>query len=105
MTLAARLDQTIKAAGVPILGVSISDDANRATWLVYPADLQAAAQPIIAAFVLPTPAQLADEDAQRDTNRKELQAVAVALWECITAPTLTKAQLKNRIVAIYKALP
>lgn len=102
--LAGYLDGAIRAAGVGIDGVSIGDDSNRATWRVTPETLQAAAQPIIDAFVMPTPAQMADEDAQRETQDKKLQAVALALWEAIPNPTMTKAQLKARAIALYKAL-
>lgn len=104
MTLAERLDLAIRAAGVAITGVSIGREEDRATWRVVPASLQAAAQPTIDAFVFPTPAQLLDEDAQREINEKKLQAVAMALWECIPVPTMTKAQLKARAIAIYKTL-
>jgi len=99
-----RLDQQIKAAGVAIDGVSIGDPSNKATWRVSPSNLQAAAQPVIDAYADPTTTVLFDEQAQRETNEKKLQAVALALWECIPAPTMTKAQLKNRIIAIYKTL-
>jgi hypothetical protein len=104
VSLAARLDQALRAANIAITGVSLGEYDNKATWKVRPANLQAAAQPIIDAFVIPTPAQIADEEAQTDTNRKELQAVALALWECIPAPTMTKVQLRNRIIALYKTL-
>jgi hypothetical protein len=103
-SVASKLDQAIRAAGVPITGVAIGDNTNRATWLVRPFALQAQAQPIIDGFVLPTAAQIADEDAQRDVNDKKLQAVALALWECIPSPLLTKVQMKNRAMAIYKTL-
>lgn len=46
----ARLDAAIKAAGVPIVGVSMGDITNKATWRVHPAALQAAAQATIDAF-------------------------------------------------------
>lgn len=100
----ARLDQAIRAAGVAIDGVFIGIEADRSTWRVSPDYLQTAAQPIIDAYVKPTAAQLADEDAQRDVNEKKLQAVALALWEAIPAPTMTKVQLKARAIAIYKTL-
>jgi hypothetical protein len=102
--IAAYLDAAIRAANVAIAGVSIVDESNKATWTVQPASLQAQAQPIIDGFVLPTAAQIADEDAQRDVNDKKLQAVALALWECIPSPLLTKVQMKNRAMAIYKTL-
>ena len=48
---------------------------------------------------------LVDEDAERETGNKRVMAVALALWECIPAPTMTKAQLRSRAKAIYKGLP
>lgn len=104
LNLAGRLDQAIRAANIAITGVSIGDFENKATWTVRPSTLQAAAQPIIDAFAMPTPAQVADEAALADTTRKELQAVAMGLYECIPAPTMTKLQLRNRIIAIWKSL-
>lgn len=103
-SLAAYLDAAVRAAGVPIEGVSMEDLNDRATWKVTPASLQPQAQPIIDAFVLPDAATVLAEDAQRETSEKKLKAVALALWECIPAPTMTKAQLAARAVAIYKAL-
>lgn len=98
------LDQAIKAAGIAIDGVSVGDPNNRATWKVSPADKQAQAQPIIDAFVIPSAAVIADDDAEAQTQDKRLKAVALGLWECIPAPTMTKAQLAARIKAIYKTL-
>lgn len=102
--LTAYIDEAIRAAGVPIDSISIGDYTNRATWTVRPVSLQAQAQPIIDAYADPTPAQLLDEDAQRDVNERKLQAVALALWEAIPNPTMTKAQLKARAIALYKTL-
>lgn len=45
-----RVTAAIVTAGVAIEGVSIADGANKATWLVTPSSLQAAAQPTIDAF-------------------------------------------------------
>lgn len=103
-TTAERLSQALMTAGVSVVGVSIGLEGDRTTWRVQPSNLQASAQPVIDAFVLPSAGQLLDEDAQRETQEKKLQAVAVALWECIPSPTMTKAQLKARAVAIYKTL-
>lgn len=102
--LAERLDKAIRAAGVAIVGVSIGSEQDRSTWRVEPATLQAAAQPVIDSFEAPTPNTLLDEAAVRDTSRKELRAVAEALWECIPNPTMTKAQMRVRAIAIYKVL-
>jgi phage terminase Nu1 subunit (DNA packaging protein) len=66
--------------------------------------MQPLAQPIIDAYVEPSAADVLDEQARRDVNEKKLQAVAVALWECIPSPKLTRAQLKARAIEIYKAL-
>ena len=101
---AGRLKAAIKVAGVAIDDVWIGDEDNRSTWRVRPESLQAQAQPIIDAYVDPTPAQLADEHAERETTDKKVMAVALALWECIPAPTMTKAQLRSRAKAIYKGL-
>lgn len=48
--LATRLDRTLRAAGLAIIGVSIGDPLNRATWKVQPVSLQATAQPTIDTF-------------------------------------------------------
>lgn len=104
MTLANRLKQQLNAASVSVTDVSIGRSADKSTWLVEPSSLQAEAQPIIDAYVDPTPAQLSDEDAERETTNKRIMAVALALWECIPAPTMTKAQLRSRAKAIYKGL-
>jgi hypothetical protein len=108
MILAADIDEALRAAGIPILGVAITN-GDRAKWRVdfAPSATQAhkvAAADLIAAFVEPTDATRLDQQAQRDTSDKKLQAVAMALWECIPTPTMTKLQLRNRIVAIYKTL-
>lgn len=102
--IATYLDKALRAAGLPIEGVSIGDTANKATWRVVPSTLQASAQPLIDAFVMPDAATLLSDDAQRETGEKKLKAVALALWECIPAPTMTKAQLVARAIAIYKSL-
>ena len=102
--LAARLKNAIQAAGVAITDVSIGDEAIRSTWRVHPASLQAAAQPTIDAYTDPTPNTLLDHFADQRIGEKALMAVAQALWECIPAPTMTKAQLKARAKAIFKTL-
>jgi hypothetical protein len=102
--IASRLKAAVQASAA-ITDVSIGDANDRSTWRVHPASLQAQAQPTIDAYVEPTPAQLADEDAERETGDKKVLAVALALWECIPAPTMTKAQLRARAKAIYRSLP
>lgn len=77
--LTGRIDRAIKAVVPSILGVSIGDPANKATWRVQPASLQAAAQPTIDAFNPNDPAILAAErdamitsEAARDIIRAML---------------------------------
>lgn len=101
---AARLDKALRAAGVAIDSVSIGRDDDRATWRVLPATLQAAAQPIIDAFVLPTPAQVLDEDAIRDVDMKALKAVVIEIYPYLGAGKPTLAQLRANIIARYKTL-
>ena len=104
MSIAERVDKALRAAGLAITGVSIPEPLNRATWHVHPAALQSAAQPIIDAFVLPTTADDVAECAEREVGERKMQAVALALWECIPSPKLTRAQLRARAVEIYKTL-
>ena len=103
LSLAARLDAAIRAAGHPITGVSLVD-GDKSTWRVQPASLQAAAQPVIDAFVEPTPQQLADERAIEEADLKILKAIVMELHAIIPAPKPTLAQLRNAIIARYKAL-
>lgn len=102
------VEDTLRAAGVPVVGVFCPSD-DKATWRVdfAPEATQAhrdQATALIAAWVPPTPATLLDRNAQRDVDDKKLRAVAQALWECIPAPTKTKAQMRDRAIAIYKTL-
>ena len=108
MIYAAELDEALRAAGIPIIGVSINGN-DRTTWRVdfAPSATQAhrdAAVAVIVAFLEPTEATRLDKLAQIDTSDRKLQAAVMALWECVPAPTMTKVQLRNRIIAIYKTL-
>lgn len=108
MVFANDVEAVLRAAGVPLIGVSVPSD-DKATWRVdfAPDATQAQrdqAAALIAAFTPPTPNTLIDRDAEIRTGEKALTAVALALWECIPAPTMTKAQLKARAKAIFKTL-
>lgn len=108
-TVVELLSREILAAGVPITGVSIGTMTDKTTWRIdflpnASPEQRATGATVMAAFVLPTAQQLADEDANEQTQTKALKAVALALWECIPAPTMTKAQLAARVKAIYKTL-
>lgn len=108
MTLSSNVDDTIRGAGVPILGVSCPSN-DKATWRVdfKPEATQAqrdqAAQ-IIAAYTLPTPNTLLDREASGAFLDKKTRALLQALYECIPAPTMTKAQALKRAIDIYKTL-
>jgi len=44
------------------------------------------------------------DEAAIDVDQKVLKAIVLGLWECIPNPTLTKAQLRTRILAIWRGL-
>jgi hypothetical protein len=107
-SVAGLVDTAVRAAGIPIDGVSIGVVANRATWVCHfqaaatPAQ-QAQAQTILDTVVVDAPTQ-SDATAIEEVDLKVLRAVSVALWECIPSPLLTKPQLRARAIAIWKSL-
>jgi hypothetical protein len=107
MNLNERIDRAVRAAGIAIDGVSIGDPENRATWRVSPSALQAAAQPIIDAFVIPDAQILADEEADLESNRKIIRALARECYDAIPAnpnKPATFTDFMQRIKARYRAL-
>lgn len=102
MNTAPRLDAALKAAGVPILGVSIGDEANRATWRVSPASLQAQAQPTIDAFD-PNAQSVIDADvaaqAALTAQQKDLVAT-LGLVAQQTDPNWGTKTLAQKIAAV-----
>lgn len=102
--MAERVEAAIRAVVPSITGVSFGSVGDKSTWKVQPASLQAQAQPVIDAYTEPTPNTLIDEFAEQRIAEKALNAVALALWECIPAPTMTKLQLRARAKAIFKTL-
>ncbi|MEK9810445.1 MAG: hypothetical protein VW362_08355 [Candidatus Nanopelagicales bacterium] len=76
------MEQAIKAAGVPITGLSIGDVRQRGTWRVQPASLQAQAQPIIDAFDPNDPALAhaeVTEQAQATSRQKDILATCALI--------------------------
>src|SRR3990167_5869359 len=67
--VAGPLSRALRAAGIPIVSVSIGDVTNKATWRVQPPELQPQAQPIIDAFDPSAPAILA---AELDTEARQM---------------------------------
>ena len=113
--LAARLDRAVRAAGVPIVGVSIGDPANRATWTVQPSSLQVSAQPTIDAFNPLDPAYETEElDAEvraaLDNERLTASVVWVILKQMYPADTDAQTKTKfgvarTRIINAYLTTP
>jgi len=91
-SVAACVERAIRAAGVPITGLSLGRLGDKATWRVEPAALQAAAQPHIDAFdpVL----GLVQGRALEDSRREDLIALVALMvrgrdvpgWQLLTTP-------------------
>ena len=103
----------IRAAGVPIVGVSIGDATDRTTWKVQPSSLQSAAQPTIDSFDPDDPAyEQAELDAAvthaLDGERLSSAIVWVILKQMFPADTDAQTRTKfgvarTRIIDAYKS--
>ena len=113
--IAARVYSAIRAAGVPIVSVSIGAEADKGTWKVQPSNLQGAAQPTIDAF---NPSDLAHDKADLDAEVKAAldneRLTAAVVWTILKQmyPADTDAQTKTkfgvartRIITAYKDRP
>lgn len=109
--LTGRLDRAIKAAGVPIVSVSVGDQANRATWTVQPSILQAAAQPTIDAFNVNAPAHAdAELDAAVKGALDQERLYSAIVWTIIDtySPPATVAKYaaaRTKIINAYRLKP
>lgn len=106
MVMADDVDAALRAAGVPITGVSVPSD-NKETWRVEftPEATQAdrdTAAAVIAAFVIPTPNTLFDKFAEVRLNEKAIKSWAKAIWEAIPAPVTDWNDTKQRAKTIFK---
>src|SRR4051812_32557146 len=110
-TLPIVLDRALRDAGIPIDGVSIGNANDRSTWKAIYQVAATAAQRLQGDNILAT---LSADDVATNANLKAdlaviladmdvEKAMAQALWECIPAPTMTKLQLRNRVIALLKA--
>lgn len=110
MNLAYALRRTIIAAGVAIQEVEIGDPANKATWRVQPANLQAAAQATIDAFNPNAQATIDADDTARfgewSRNKDVLTFCAlvvrsrgIAAWNAMTIQQKKDATLAEADVA------
>ena len=108
---AQRLDTALKSAGVPIVGVSIGNEADRTTWKASPLTLQPQAQPTIDVFD-PAAAPVVDTELDgeiRDSldNERLISAVVWAIIDQFLPPaTITKYNTAGtKIIAAYKTQP
>lgn len=115
ISVAAGLDAALKAAGIPIVGVSIGSEADRATWAVQflpqaTAAHRTQAASIVGSFNADDPAHADTELAQRFDGDRLFKAKAISdlAFRLGKAPgALTPAEIaaeRTRIVNIYKAL-
>lgn len=117
---AERLTRVLQGAGVSVISVTIIDAANKATWMVTPSSLQAAAQPIIDAFNANDPAfAITEADAKTDAVFADIiDDVLTALieqWDAMhaesTAGTLKgnaslyKQRIRSRVRVLRRAKP
>lgn len=111
--LAYGLDKALRRAGIPILGVSIGVEADRATWAVHYTDSATAQQKtdgaaIVAAYQLAADTALVDElAAQQIDGLKAIKAAVIcALWGRLgRQPTGAEINAeRTRFLNIYKAL-
>lgn len=111
VNVAARLDRALRAAGHPIIGVSIGRRDDRATWRVHPAELQEQAQPAIDAFNENDPAHEAAELDAQVTARLDTERIFSALvWAIIDTysppATVTKyTAARTKIINAYRTKP
>lgn len=113
MAIAAALDRALRAAGIPIDGVTVGSDLDRATWhAIYQAiattEQRALGDTLIATFDPTAPAVVATEQdmsAQRDVEMNvALQAVMRVTWKYLPAGKPTLTAFAQEIKAAYKAL-
>lgn len=105
------VDRALRDAGIPIDGVSMGDPVNRATWRVFYSASATPAQRAQGDALLTTldpqdPVTIANVKADLSitlADTEVLKAVTQALWECIPVPTLTKIQLRARILQLLRS--
>jgi hypothetical protein len=103
-TIAGVVDAALRAAGVPIQGVSIGDPANRATWIAQFDPAATAAQRTTAATVLSTVAVDAAAQAAQDARDAQTQIDALGpFYKAIVLTLLDEINLLR--AAVVPALP
>jgi hypothetical protein len=110
-SLAAQLMRMLTAAGVPVVGVTIGDDTDKATWTVQPASLQAAAQPTIDSFDPADPVHVAaDLDAAVKIALDQERLASAIVWVIIDtvagpATPAKYAAARTKIITAYRDRP
>ena len=113
--IASRLERAIRAAGVPVISVSIGDTSMKATWHVQPASLEAQARPIINAFD-PTDPALDQQDLKDQATAflDDERLTSAVVWTILKQmyPMDTDAQTKTkygvarqRVIDAYRLSP
>lgn len=117
--VAERLDRALRAAGIPIGGVSVGSDGDRATWAIRydpsaTTQQQTDGETLRQTFDPQSPTAIDAEKAAWASaldGNPLVQALGQALWEEIQKCQVTagqtlrnKAQLLGRVKAIYQNL-
>lgn len=105
MDVAAYLDQQLRAAGIPIVGVKVLAGPDRTGWIVEYLPAATPAQKATAANLLASVAvdgpTLVDADAKVELDSKVLKALVIWLAGKFG---ITPLQAKQELIAIYKGL-
>jgi pheromone shutdown protein TraB len=109
-TLGSVLDRAFKDAGIPVVGLLLTDLNDRTTWRAQYAATATPEQIVLGDQLLLTlatddPATLANLKADAAVSLADMdviKAVVASLYEAIPAPALTLLQVRNRILARLK---
>lgn len=106
MTLAAGLTRALERSGIPITGVSIGRESDRASWRVdftgaATAKHKTDAGALCECYELATDTALAAEQAERVLAQKALVSLARVTWEHLPLTKPTWADFLARWKALY----
>jgi hypothetical protein len=107
MDIATYLDTQLRAAGIPIIGVSVASLTDRSKWSVLYAPgasdaQQAQANTLLQTITIdPATLQLADDEVRFDGDKI---VKALVVW-CAQRFGITVAQARTQLLTIYRGLP
>lgn len=106
--LAAGLTLALVRAGIPVVGVSIGRETDRATWIVFYAVTATDAQrtagaALVATYDVAADAALQSELADRALDFRVVKALARATWEQLPAGKPSWTDFLARWKALYLA--